>query len=292
MNVKAVVSWALVVTAFGACAARGQDLGGPSYVTPLPPAAAEAPADAAAQAKPPVVHSLSDWITYTRPDCCGPVGGSGPIGYELYARSGWSIPIGGPIFRERIETGWTIVGGARLLLFNLPQTAAWTFDLGLRNTYNHGQRDDLPITLFLRDVTTNPTTGQLVNPGTFVRKDVTIRSINRTYVTAWLGREWFLTGAPDGCHWNWRTGFDVGGWYGTIKANLDEFMMRSYFRRNDVIGSVALAWHTDVEVPCGCCTFLGGVRAEASYTWCDVFQGQNHSDLPEVSLLFNLGVRY
>jgi hypothetical protein len=276
MNVKAVLWWALVVTVLGASAAWAEEVP-PSTTTP--PLA-------------PKVQGLSDWITYTRPDCCGPIGRNGPIGYELYTRTGWSIPTGGPIFHQGIESGWTIAAGARLLFFNTEADAAWTFDLGLLHSYNHGQRDDLPITLFIRDNTINPITMQLQNPGTFIQRDVTVRSLHRTYVQLLFGREWYLTGAPDGCHWNWRAGFDAGGRYGSMRADLDEFRMRSYFRRNDVIGGLLLALHSDVEIPCGCCTFIGGLRLEYGYTWSDIFQVQNDSDLQEVNLLVNLGVRF
>lgn len=284
MNVKAVCCWALVLTVLGVRAAWAQDTSTPSYGRPA------APADTTPD-KLPAVHSLSDWITYSCPDCCGPIGGHGPIGSELYVRSGWSIPVGGDIFHSTLETGWTIEGGGRLLLFNPPMDAAWTFGLGLISTYNHGQRDDIPIKLFLRDNTTN-TAGQLVNPGTFIERDVTVRNLHRTDVAATLGREWFLNGSANGCNWKWRAGFDVGGRYGTMRVDLDEFRMRSFFRRNDVIGAFTFALHTDVEIPCGCCTFIGGVRAEYGYTWSDIFQAGNDADLQEVNLLFNLGVRF
>jgi hypothetical protein len=286
MNVKAVCSWALVLTAVGVSAARAQEVSPPSYGSVPPP-----PANGAPDKLPPV-HGLSDWITYTCPDCCGPVGGHGPIGSEIYLRSGWSIPEGGKIFHSVLETGWMIEGGARLLLFNPPMDAAWTFGVGLISTYNHGQRDDIPIKLFLRDNTTNPMTGALANPGTFIERDVTVRNLHRTYVAMELGREWFLNSSANDCNWKWRAGFDIGGRYGTMRVDLDQFQTRSFFRRNDVIGELTFALHTDVEIPCGCCTFLGGVRAEYGYNWSDIFQAGNHSDLQELNLLFNLGVRF
>src|SRR5262245_23677748 len=61
MNVKVVISWALVVAALSTGMTRGQDLPRPSYVTPIVPAPSEAPV-AAAPAPAPAVHSLSDWI--------------------------------------------------------------------------------------------------------------------------------------------------------------------------------------------------------------------------------------
>jgi len=280
MNAKAVFPCALVLAILGAWTARGQDLYRSPYTpdTGQPAKTTDAPPDKLA---PPA--SLSNWITYCRPDCCGPFGGSGPIDSELYARTGWSIPEGRVLFHQVLETGWLVSAGGRVLFFDRALDAAWTVDLGLSYVYNHGQRDDIPIRIF--DVDPN-------NPGTVVTRDVTVRSLHRTFVNVALGRQWYLTGPTNDCDWRWRAGVDVGGRYGTLRVDVDEFGRRSFFRFNDVIGGLFAALHSDVEVPCGCCSFLGGLRMEFDYTWSDVFQPRNDSDLFSLNILFNLGVRF
>src|SRR5262249_3695160 len=57
------------------------------------------------------------------PDCHGPVGGNGPVGWEVYLRSGVSLPFGGGALTSRLDPGWIIQGGARSLFFNSFQDA-------------------------------------------------------------------------------------------------------------------------------------------------------------------------
>lgn len=282
MNVKAFLCGTLVVAVLGVRSAAAQELTPPTYTDQGPQSTldGEVPPDHIASP-----GSLSSWITYIKPNCCGHTGIGGLIGNELYLRAGWSIPWQGGVLRNVAETGWMVQGGGRLLFFNEPLDRAWTADVSLSNTWNHGQRDDIPITLILRD--TN-------NPGQFVTQQVTLRSLNRTCVNLTGGREYYGRSLLKGCDggWNWRWGWDAGGRYGTMRADLDEFGMRSFFRRNDVIGGVLFSLHSDVEVPCGCCTWQGGIRAEISYTWSDIFQAQNNADLLDVNLLLTLGVRF
>jgi hypothetical protein len=63
-------------------------------------------------------------------------------------------------------------------------------------------------------------------------------------------------------------------------------------RRTDTIGSAFLGLHSDVEIPCGCCVFMAGLRAELNYTWSDILQRQNDSNLLDVNLLITCGVRF
>ena len=55
---------------------------------------------------------------------------------------------------------------------------------------------------------------------------------------------------------------------------------------------VFLAVHSDLEIPCGCCIFQAGLRSEYGYTWADILQRQNNSDVQDINLLFNLGLRF
>ena len=51
------------------------------------------------------------------------------------------------------------------------------------------------------------------------------------------------------------------------------------------------AVHTDLEIPYGRCTYLGGIRGEYSYTFSNIF-ASGRGSVQDVSLLFNLGVRF
>ena len=74
---------------------------------------------------------------------CSPSRAGGVSGASLAP----SILTGVPLTSSRLDTGWTIAGGSRLLFFNVPVTAAWTFELGLMNTYNRGHDVNEPIRL-------------------------------------------------------------------------------------------------------------------------------------------------
>src|SRR5262249_28040476 len=143
---------------------------------------------------------LSDWITYRRPDCCGPLGGDGPVQSETYFRAGASLPIEGAFFGHTLETGWMVQGGGRVLFFEPPQENAWTIDLSVSNVYNHGQRNDFPSFLTFVNVpanTTNPITGQPNPPITLHNFPVTVHALNRTFANAAFGRELYLWGAAN-----------------------------------------------------------------------------------------------
>src|SRR4051794_27721008 len=85
MNAKVLCSCALVLTVLSACPARAEELPAPTRYGGDP---APAPVPEEPPAHVPAPQGLSSWITYTRPDCCGPVGGQGPIKWELYGRTG------------------------------------------------------------------------------------------------------------------------------------------------------------------------------------------------------------
>jgi hypothetical protein len=282
MSTKRIFLCALVLAVLGLGTAHAQEklpspelLSPPTQVAP-PPGPPLTPAETPPLA--PGAAPIPNWLTYTRPDCCGPIGANGPIHMELFVRSGPSFPVEGSIFQHVLQTGWDIEGGGRSLFFNPQMDAAWAIDLSLSYIYNHGQHSDRAIT-FLQD----NSSGAPVNPTL-----VTIKDLNRTFANVGLGREWYLWRAGHDCNdlrWNW--GIDGGGRLGTVKLDLNEIQ-----HRTDVAGAMFVALHTDLEVPCGCCTFLAGLRLEWDYTWMDILQHQNDSDLMDVNLLITLGIRF
>jgi hypothetical protein len=221
-----------------------------------------------------------DYLTYNRPDCCGPIGGSGPIHTEIFLRGGPSLPVEGSIFGHVLETGWLIEGGGRSLFFNTNMDRAWAVDLSLSNVNNHGQRSDILIPYRL--LLPSATGGNAIVP-----TPVTVRELNRTFANISGGREWYLWGSAADNGPTWRVGMDVGGRLGTARVKFSEIQ-----HHNDTIGGVLIALHTDVEIPKGCCTFLFGFRAEWDYTWMDILQIQNNSDLEDVNFLITAGIRF
>ena len=290
MSVKNVSLFALALTLLGVGAVHAQD---PAAVPYGPAAAEEGPPPQPGQllnpAAPP--HVLSSWILYNKPCCCGPLGEHRPLHYELYLRAGPSFPIEGSVFGRTLETGWDIEGGARLLFFNLPQTAAWTLDLGLGNVHNNSRRADVKVPIIRRDP--NPNFNRLlpVSPTNqpFIRVDdpVTIRALNRTFVNFSGGREWYVIGNGSCEGPAWRIGADFGGSWGTAKAEFFEIR-----HRTDVVGRLFVAIHSDVDVPCGCCIFTFGVRGVWDYSFSDVLQKQNNGDLQDIQVLGTIGVRF
>jgi hypothetical protein len=212
---------------------------------------------------------LSSWITYTRPDCCPPVGGDGPVKIELYAATGPTISFGDGILAHLVDTGWDVQGGGRSVFFTPDLNAAWVADLSLNYIYNHvSNSQTIPLAL-----ATPP--------------DVTAKALHRTFANLMLGREWYLGGPADSCGWHWRVGGDAGGRIGT--ARLDFVEVR---HTTDTIYGVVLGLHSDVEKPWGCCTFLAGVRAEWDFTWQqNLLHGEN-ANVQDVNLLLTVGVRY
>ena len=304
MSAKTLIPAALVLTVLGLGAARGQapsdtslpQYGGPSAEPPSPPVT------------PP--GRLSHWITYERPDCCGPLGADGPVYQELYLRSGASFPVGAKIFGKVLQTGWVVDGGGRSLFFNPEQDAVWVIDLGVSNIHYPGERPDLQFKLLhiLVPTAANPLTGQagtaIINfvphgklttkmgkngaPNTVTEPfGVTVANLNQTFVNVGGGREWYLWGAANCGEPNWRVGFDVGGRYGTEKLNLHQLR-----HRTDTIAGLYIAAHSDIECPCGCCTYFAGVRVEYDYIWGDILQEQNVADTETIGLLFTAGVRF
>jgi hypothetical protein len=250
----------------------------PYRLPPPAPPGGETPA-------PPEPGKLSSWITYPQVDCCGPIGRDGPIMVELFLLNGVELPVEGAIFGHVLQPGWIIEGGGRSLFFNSALNGAWDIDLSIANVFNRGQHSDrkIPIEEPVTNTNVFPTTT------TNVTVETSLRELNRTYVDAGLGHEWYFWGSANCCGGTrWRAGIDAGGRLGTAKAEFYEIQ-----HRTDVIGGLFVGLHSDVEIPCGgCCTFIVGLRVEWSYNWSDILQIQNNSDLEDVDFTVNLGVRF
>lgn len=217
-----------------------------------------------------------NWITYQQPGCCGPRGRNGPVTYELYIRTGPSLPVGpGDGLASTLEVGWYVQAGGRTLFFNPACTSAWVVDLGVGNIWNHGNQPDR--TYFIP---------QSIAP-------VATLALNRTYGAIGGGKEWYLLGPADNCNWNWRFGFDGGGQLGTMRLDLRDPAApngSNYRRRNSAFGGLYTGLFTDVTIPCQSCSFTTGFRAEWSYNFNDIVV--INSDISSVNLLWTLGVRF
>jgi hypothetical protein len=225
---------------------------------------------------------MSSWIANPRCNCCGPVGGDGPIGMETYFRSGVSIPFGSGILNNHTSPGFMMAGGVRSLFFNPAVDAAWTVDLGASTAW-YGPAGFPTVNI------RNPTSQQheLV--------PVTPKSVNESFFNLALGRECYLWGngacSCDCPGPNWRVGWDVGGRYGTGRVSLQP-NSTNIRPRTASIGGFLVSLHSDLEFPTGCCIFFIGLRTEYGWTFSDLLGVQNHADLQSVNLLVNLGLRF
>jgi hypothetical protein len=241
------------------------------------------PSQPAATAAPVGMHGLSSWITYSHCDCCGPVGGDGPVTYELYTRTGPVFTFGDTILAKLLNSnvGWDFHIGGRTLFFDPGMDAAWTIDLSLSYDYNQSKNNPMvPL------VVAAPSQNGIPNPS-FVEL-VTLRNVSRTCVNATAGREWYINAPASAQGFKWRAGFDLGGRLGTAKANFAEVQ-----HRTDTIYGVVGAVHVDVEKSCGCCcTFLAGLRLEYDYISMDILKELNHSNVEDINLLLTWGFRF
>jgi hypothetical protein len=242
----------------------------------------------------PLGLPASPYLTYPRsPCCCGPAGANGPLGGEVFARSGIAFPIGGGIFNQYLHAGWDVEAGGRLLLFNPPQTAAWTGTLGISNVNLHTGSANQPVTLFRVPVHTAPPTPSpfpISETVVIPSLDVTVRSLNMTFVNMGFGREWWLWGSADPgaqAGWNWRVGIDGGGRWGSARVDFNEIQ-----HHTGVVGGMYAAVDSDLERAFRCGVFFVGVRFEYNYIWTHLLQDQNNGDFQSLSLLFQTGVRF
>lgn len=276
MSHKTVLSGAWMLTLVAVCAVRAGD---PAPTESLPPPAGLETQQVQMATPTPLpsvldpAPGLSQYITYHQPDCCGPIGGCGPIGMELYARTGATVPVFGDKLGHRLEPGVMVEGGGRSLFYDASDLAAWAIDLSLSYQYNNGN-----------DHSSIP----------FSPLPVTVRALHRTYVNLAVGREWYLLHNAHCGKCNWRVGTDIGGGWGAGRLDLnDPFQSPSGFTRlYDTIGRVFAAAYTDVEIPCGCCTWILGARGEWSYDFMNFRRITPGCNVSDANILLVTGVRF
>ncbi|HKI38488.1 MAG TPA: hypothetical protein VKA46_41955 [Gemmataceae bacterium] len=303
MNAKCACLVALVISLAGAGTARAQLYGGgpsgtPESPPPSPPPL-PAPGPVAAEADGPVPlptgPHLSDYILGpNKADCCGPVGGDGPIATELYLRWGPSVNLMNGFLAKTLETGWEVQGGGRALFFNPAHDGAWTVDLGLSDVANQGQHSDRVAILNSIIVPVSNGVGGSI-PTRVFGIPVTVRNLNRTYANLALGREWYIWAPGATCPTcgrmgegvTWRVGCDAGGRWGSEKMQFHEIA-----HRTEVIEAAFVSLHTDMEVPCGGWVFLVGGRVEWDNTWMHSILQDVPENLQNINVMMTLGVRY
>jgi hypothetical protein len=319
MKAKTVIATALVWTALGVGPVRAQSRPpsagsggtaltlppapqpptGPLYpATSLPPGAPTSGPNEPGAA-PYGTYSLSSWIRGDKYGCCDHVGGDGPIQSELFFTIGPSIPVGhhGQV-AEALQTGLDLGVGARAMFFNPCMDAAWDVEIGGTNIFNHAHAST-PIAV-QQNVPQNPNSpvtapnanGSFPPVQVFFGHNgvpgVTLQDLNRTYFDIGGGKSWYVWGCANSCGPKARLGVDVGGRYGTESAEFHEIP-----HRNDVIAGMYAGVRADFECPlCGWAIFQAGIRVQYSYTWSDIMQIQNDSDIQDLNILFTIGIRF
>ena len=285
----------LAVTCLGLGAANAQS---PAMLPPVQtiptmgsPAATPSEPQRGSSAKDAPISpgGLNEYLAYPRPaGCCG-LGCDGLIGTESYVRSGVSINLGNTgLFGRVFDPGFMVQGGVRSVFFQPTPNMGWTVDVGLSTVWYDANRDEKAIIRNFASRRTNPVTQQTTT--TIIPEfPVTPSSLNQTGVHLMLGQEYYFQGDADPAdgNWKWRAGWDAGGEWSSSKLVLKEIR-----HKTDVIGGALFSVHSDIEIPYGHCIFQAGFRVEYSYTWSDILQAHNDTDLMALNLLFTTGVRY
>lgn len=234
----------------------------------------------------------SPWFT-DGAGCCGPLGGSGEVGYELYTHVGPTLAVGGSRFTNLLQTGWMVGIGGRTLLFDTTGQSAWVFDVGLNYQYNRGTLEE--VGLFHRqNPATNPITGQRIDrPDVF--QSTRIRALHRTAVNASIGRDMWLWGPGNpGFEQgrNLRIGAELGGRYGTSHVDLvPGSLENSYSRRQNVFGGMFIGAHADIDIPIGGWIWFGGLRVQYGVDYTNVVPPID-GDVQYINILLSSGVRF
>jgi hypothetical protein len=281
MRTKLLIPCTLMLAVLAHASARAQQMPVSSQpLQQLPDAGAEN-----APAGPPPVENLtpSNWMLYSAPPCCGPIGGDGPIKTELYVRNGISFPMGGGYFPQHLNSsGYTLEAGGRSLFFNEARDHAWVIELGVTFDANACDNPE-PVGL---NIFIPVTVGGV--PTTALRNvEVTASHLYRTYGNLSVGREWYLWAPANAPGKKWRVGADLGARYGTARATFNEIRSRT----DDMWGAFG-AVHSDIEIPCGACIFVTGIRVEWGYTWMNILQSHNDSNIADLSVLYSAGFRF
>jgi hypothetical protein len=261
--------------------ATGSAPGAPSQVAEEVPAPAGLP------------NVLSNWVTYrdhTPPVQEGPLACSSPLGWEIFVRSGASVPIGQGIFPNALNAGWAVEGGARGLLYNDTMSGAWVLEGSISNIYNYVRGNSN--TVQLHNIQRDPITGLFV----FGPTTATLRDLNRTFVNLGLGHEWYIWKPKHGgknCHCDgflgnatWSVGVDGGFRYGSAKLQFDDIT-----HRTGVLTGGYGAIYSGLQIPCGCLIMDLGGRLEWGVTHSEALL-QTSNTFQDILILLNAGVRY
>jgi len=241
----------------------------------------------------PKPQTTEGYLAYEQPGCCGPLGANGPIGSEIYFRTGPAFLAGNSTLAESLNTGVRADLGSRTLLFDPAGTSAWVVDVGIVYIYNDGNGSRIVTTLV-------PTGAQIVtpqNPSLEIRR-ATVRDLNRWAASLALGRDWFVT-APGFVTWGSPCtiayGIDAGGRWGTSHVGLNvtnpNNPTQDFNRHHDVFGVAFIGAHVDYEMPMGGWTLVLGGRLEWAYNWIGVLDNFSNN-FHDISLLLTTGVRY
>ena len=231
--------------------------------------------------------------------CCGPIGKNGPIGYDLYLRTGPSFIVGGGSeIAGAVGFGWSVGGGGRTLFFNPERNKAWALDLGVSFAYNDGDQSRVldvftPAPPFNNPTSPNdPRNGMVITPDQL--NPFRIRGLYRTSFNFAVGRDWFLrgpafTGLPI---MNRRFGVDIGGRWGNIHADLVPVGNPAQFlRRNSVYHGIYIGANYGWEMPMGSWVLFGGGRAEYGYDYTNVIPPRD-GNIQDIRVMFTGGVRF
>lgn len=228
------------------------------------------------------------------PGCCGPLGRDGRIGYDVYTYSGANL-IFGQGLPHRLNTGWTIGGGAKTLFFSPSHTSAWTLDLGASYTHNWGQGSRDGVNLFLRTPAQISQVTGTVTPQPDRAVFSGIQAIHRSSFNFSIGRDVWLMGAGNvggEAGTNVRVGAWVGGRYGSAHVDIAPLNeVDGYSRRQNVFEGFFAGTHLTCETPLGGWILFGGLRAEYGYDWTNLvppLQG----NINNINLQATIGIRF
>lgn len=237
-----------------------------------------------------------------------PIGGNGPVTYELLGYTGPSMPVLGGVLNNRLNVGWVVGTDARTLFFNQTHDAANVLIFGYTYTFNKG-RNDVANGI---DVAT-PRQRQAINPDTgfpqfdgngnpvFERNPIdglaryTVRSFQRQSFNFGVGRDWWLNGPAyvgAASESNWRFGADLGGRWGTGHIDLVPLNNReNYLRRAGVYHGFYAGTSIQYERTFGNTILYTGLRVQWAYNWMNYVLPQD-GDMQDVNILMTLGVRF